>query len=52
MARWVVYTNDGGGWQKVAWAGSFKQEEDAWDFIYEHGNSWEGDTRAFEEDEE
>lgn len=50
MARWRVESNEGEGWVNVGWAGSFKTEEEAWDFIYEQ--EWDGPTRAYEEDEE
>jgi len=56
MDKWIVETNIGYGWEQVHYAGSFKTEEEAWDFIY--GNDptdtgrWDGQVRAVQEEED
>lgn len=54
MAKWIIESNIGYGWEQVYWAGSFKEEEDAWDFIYGDGEDgrWDGQVRAVQEDDD
>lgn len=56
MARWIVESNIGYGWEKVDWVGSFDTEEEAYDFIYGDDPTdtgrWDGQVRAIEEDED
>jgi hypothetical protein len=54
MAKWIIESNIGYGWEQVHWAGSFKEEEDAWDFIYGDGEDgrWDGQVRAVQEDDD
>lgn len=54
MSKWGIWANDGMGWERVYWAGSFDTQEEADKFIVgddstEH--SWDGQVESFELEE-
>lgn len=46
MNKWVIEINIGNGWERVSGVPSFKEEEDAWDVVYD--NDWAGEIRVIE----
>lgn len=46
MNKWVIEVNTGNGWERVHGLSSFKEEEDAWDVVYD--NLWDGEVRVIE----